>query len=93
MRCCVPVADVVVQAVDHVRLTMSNPSKRYIGDSVYAANDGYHIMLTTENGYGASNTIALEDAVFLALCKYAEEMWDVKISIISNTKIGEPDNE
>ena len=34
--------------------------KRYLGDSVYLDFDGYHIVLTTENGYGADNTIILE---------------------------------
>ena len=34
--------------------------KQYLGDSVYIDNDGYHIILTTENGYGPSNTIFLE---------------------------------
>lgn len=60
---------------------MSKIPKAYIGDSVYADNDGYHITLTTENGYGASNTIHMEDQVFLNLCRYIEQMWDIKISI------------
>lgn len=41
--------------------------KLYLGDSVYATFDGYHIVLTTENGDGASNTIALEPSVMDAL--------------------------
>jgi hypothetical protein len=45
--------------------------KQYLGDSVYADYDGYHIVLTTENGYGPSNTIALEPIVYEALMKYA----------------------
>lgn len=49
--------------------------KVYIGDSVYAVFDGYHIILTTENGYGPSNTIALEDTVFNSLLKYAERVY------------------
>ncbi len=46
--------------------------KQYLGDSVYADFDGYHIVLTTENGYGPSNTIALEPAVLRALSQYQE---------------------
>ena len=34
--------------------------KLYLGDSVYMSTDGFHIVLTTENGYGPSNTIFLE---------------------------------
>lgn len=49
-----------------------SPFKDYIGDSVYADYDGYHIILTTENGYGASNTIALEPNVLEALSRYQE---------------------
>lgn len=36
------------------------PKKEYIGDSVYCEFDGYGIKLTTENGFGPSNTIYLE---------------------------------
>ena len=41
----------------------------YIGDSVYVGYDGYHIILTTENGYpdDPRNRIALEPAVYNAL--------------------------
>lgn len=44
--------------------------KEYLGDSVYADFDGYHVILTTENGYGPSNTIALEPPVINALNQY-----------------------
>jgi hypothetical protein len=44
--------------------------KAYLGDSVYAEFDGWHIVLTTENGYGPSNTIALEPEVLAALNRY-----------------------
>ena len=49
-------------------------SKQYLGDSVYAEFDGYHIVLTTENGLPAdpSNTIALEPTVYAALIRYHE---------------------
>lgn len=46
--------------------------KQYIGDSVYVDFDGYHIVLTTENGYGPSNKIMLEPAVMQALFDYQE---------------------
>lgn len=46
--------------------------KRYLGDSVYASHDGYHIILTTENGLpdDPSNTICLEPEVLDALQNY-----------------------
>lgn len=55
--------------------------KQYIGDSVYADFDGYHIVLTTENGYGASNTIYLEPQVLAALDDYKSWL----------RKLGEPE--
>jgi len=44
--------------------------KIYLGDSVYADFDGYHIILTTDNGFGATNTIALDPDVYNALINY-----------------------
>lgn len=43
--------------------------KVYLGDSVYAEHDGYHVVLTTENGLpnDPSNRIALEPLVITAL--------------------------
>lgn len=37
--------------------------KTYLGDSVYCEFDGYGFKLTTENGYGATNTIYMEPFV------------------------------
>lgn len=51
-----------------------NNNKIYLGDSVYASFDGYHIILTTENGYKPSNTIALEPEVLDALYLYVENL-------------------
>ena len=47
--------------------------KRYLGDSVYAAFDGYQIRLTTENGFGPSNEIFIEPEVLKALNRYYTE--------------------
>ena len=49
--------------------------KQYLGDSVYAEFDGYHVILTTENGAGPSNTIAIEPQVFEALRLYIHAAW------------------
>ena len=52
--------------------------KEYLGDSVYAQFDGYHIVLTTENGYpdDPRNRIVLEDQVMNALSNYAKRMFN-----------------
>lgn len=44
--------------------------KEYLGDSVFANYDNYHIVLTTENGFGPSNTIYLDSMVMANLLKY-----------------------
>lgn len=48
--------------------------KTYLGDSVYVDFDGYHLVLTTENGGDASNTIYLEPTVYTALTRYVERI-------------------
>jgi len=52
-------------------------SKTYIGDSVYASFDGYHVILTTENGLATdpSNRIALEPDVLVALNIFAKKVY------------------
>lgn len=53
---------------------MSTDNKRYLGDSVYAAFDGFSIQLTTENGLPTdpSNCIYLEPVVYTALAEFVE---------------------
>ena len=46
--------------------------KKYLGDSVYADCDGFGITLTTENGFGPSNTIYMEPQVLSALNEYID---------------------
>lgn len=48
--------------------------KRYLGDSVYAEHDGWNIILTTDNGYGPSNTVILEPSVFQSLLTFKERL-------------------
>lgn len=48
--------------------------KVYLGDSVYADHDGHHIWLSTDNGFGDTNRIALDSEVFGALLRYAKRM-------------------
>jgi len=53
--------------------------KDYLGDSVYADWDGCGIVLTTENGFGASNTICLEPQVLAAFNRYVKRL-ETKLS-------------
>lgn len=50
--------------------------KSYLGDSVYVKYDGYHIWLTTENGYpdDPRNKIALEPSVYSALLEWVDNL-------------------
>ncbi len=60
--------------------------KAYIGDSVYVDFDGDSLVLTTENGYRATNTIVMEPAVYEALTLYVERLK----SPIQGMKLGKP---
>ena len=48
--------------------------KVYLGDAVYAEYDGYHIILTTEDGIRTTNRIALEPSVYFSLRGYVDEV-------------------
>jgi hypothetical protein len=52
--------------------------KEYLGNSVYASFDGYHIVLTTENGYpdDPRNQIALEPSVLRNLNDYNKRIYE-----------------
>ena len=53
---------------------MSGERKAYLGDGLYADFDGYHIVLTAENGVETTNTVYLDPAVFDALVAYNEKL-------------------
>jgi hypothetical protein len=48
--------------------------RQYLGDGVYAGFDGYHIVLTAENGICATNTIYLEPQVIAAFNRYHNQL-------------------
>lgn len=52
---------------------MPEEKKEYLGDGVYIKNDGYHLVLTAENGICATDTIYLDSYVLSALLKYVKE--------------------
>lgn len=46
----------------------------YIGDSVYATNDGFHLVLYTDNGMGRDQKIYLDHGVFERFIEYAKKI-------------------
>lgn len=48
-------------------------ARRYLGDGVYAAHDGFGIWLTAENGLSAADAIYLEPSVLAELMRFAKE--------------------
>ena len=50
------------------------PTKRYLGDAVYVDYDGYHIVLTTEDGISETNRICLEQEVYANLISFVSDL-------------------
>ena len=48
-------------------------NKKYLGDGVYVAHDGYGIILTSENGVSILNTIYLEPEPLSAFLRYLDQ--------------------
>lgn len=65
-------------------------AKDYLGDSVYAEFDGYAIVLTTDNGMGASNTIVMEPEVLRALDGYRARIAEAIESLKANQSANAP---
>lgn len=49
-------------------------TKEYLGDGAYAEFDGYHVVLSTENGIETTNRIGLEPNVLAAFECYVEQL-------------------
>ena len=56
---------------------MTEPTKDYLGDSVYAEIFDGQLVLTTENGEGPNNTIILEREVYESLVRFVGRMKEV----------------
>ncbi len=57
---------------------MSKETKStYLGDSVYATDEGMHIRLTTDSHIeaDAGNVIYIDSEVLTKLVKFAESLW------------------
>lgn len=57
-----------------VRADGGTAYRDYLGDGVYVDYDGYHIVLTTEDGVRQTNKIALDGQVMSALDRYRERL-------------------
>lgn len=44
--------------------TQLTTTKKYLGDGVYLRSDGYHIILSTENGLEVTNEIFLDPVIW-----------------------------
>ena len=54
--------------------TIQAPAKRYLGDGAYVEFDGYHIRLTTENGFEVTNRVALDPDVWRSFKLWGKEL-------------------
>jgi hypothetical protein len=59
--------------------------KDYLGDSVYIEWDGYSLVLTTDNGFGPSNTIEFDSYVYQALLRFVERV-EIEAELKKQTK-------
>jgi len=55
-----------------MRPVRDEDKKMYLGDGVYASYDGYHIVLTTEDGISVQNRICLEPDVYNKLGSFVK---------------------
>lgn len=72
---------------------MNQNLKTYLGDAVYANFDGYHIVLTTEDGIQVKDRIFLEDHVFSALCRFVERIYGCEIEIKTKPQVEETEGQ
>lgn len=56
----------------------TDESKQYLGDGLYASFDGYHVILTAEDGVTVNETVYLESSVAKEAIKYMEKYLNLK---------------
>jgi hypothetical protein len=54
--------------------------KEYLGDGLYARDDGFQIELSAPRA-GGDHVVYLDWSVFRELARFAERMWNVDIAI------------
>jgi len=64
-----------------VFMSIEHRAKEYLGDGLYAAFDGYHIVLSAEDGIRATDTVYLEDGVLNTFFRYVERIYNVEITV------------
>lgn len=52
--------------------------KRYLGDAVYVQHDGYHVILSTEDGIRTTNEVFLEPHVLNEFERWLTEVRKAK---------------
>lgn len=55
--------------------------KVYLGDGLYARDDGYHIWLTAENGISVQHEVALDPDVLRVFMSFVERTRNLKITV------------
>lgn len=68
-----------METVQEFNSRLTDPS--YLGDGVYAGFDGYHVILSTQDGQFVQNVVALDDQVQWAYLKYLEKRFNVEITV------------
>ena len=58
--------------LNNIRTAMAK--KDYLGDGVYVIFDGYHVVLTTENGISVQNVVRLDDTVVESFERYLAKL-------------------
>jgi len=65
---------------------MSASDKAYLGDGCYVAFDGYHFVLTTENGIRVTNVIYLEPEVLAKFDGYRRRLNEEQMKYLKGEK-------
>ena len=55
-------------------MTLETDTKEYLGDGLYVHFDGYHIVLTAENGMRVLERVCLEPAVLKVFDQYRKTL-------------------
>lgn len=56
-------------------------TKIYLGDGLYARDDGFQIWLTAEDGISIQNEVALEPAVLQSFIEFVARSRKLKITV------------
>lgn len=56
-------------------------TKRYLGDGLYASDDGYQLCLSASNGIETHDEVYLDGDVLVSLFRYLEEKRNISITV------------